>query len=122
MGHPVRIPESSISAALHARSREPFTDVLAALIGALPDPKAMQFFANRYPNKWAQAVAIFAKLAGYHDKMEVKGIIAVNVSMMSDSQLLEKLSENERQMAEISVEKPVVLSSPNHDEAELGAG
>ena len=38
MGHPVRIPESSISASLHARSREPFTDVLEALIGAKPNP------------------------------------------------------------------------------------
>ena len=98
MGHPVRIPESSISAALHARSQKPFTDVLAVLIGALPDPKAMQFFADRYPHKWAQAVAIFAKLAGYHDKIEVKGNIALDISRMSDVELMGRLSEMDERL------------------------
>jgi hypothetical protein len=92
MGHPVRIPESSISAALHARSREPFTNVLVALIGAKPNPKAMKFFADRYLHKWAQAVAIFAKLAGYHDKMEVKGTIALGISGMSGAELMERIT------------------------------
>jgi hypothetical protein len=95
MGHPVRIPESSISAALHARSQKPFTDVLAALIGALPDPKAIKFFANRYPHKWAQAVATFARLAGYHEKIEVKGNIALDFSGMSDVELIERLARLE---------------------------
>ena len=95
MGHPVRIPESSISAALHARSREPFTDVLTALIGARPDPKALKFFAVRYLHKWAQAVAIFARLAGYHEKMEVKGNIALDISGMSDAELMERLAHLE---------------------------
>ena len=84
MGHPVRIPESSISAALHARSREPFTDVLTALIGARPDPKALKFFAVRYPHKWAQAVAIFARLAGYQEKMEVQGNLALDHPRVTD--------------------------------------
>ena len=97
MGHPVRIPESSISAALHARSREPFTDVLTALIGARPDPKALKFFADRYPHKWAQAVAIFARLAGYHEKMEVKGNIALDISGMSDAELMERLARHRMQ-------------------------
>ena len=101
-GHPVRIPESSISAALHARSREPFTDVLTALIGARPDPKALKFFADRYPHKWAQAIAIFAKLAGYHDKMEVEGTIALDIFGMSDAELMERLGEMNEQLAESS--------------------
>ena len=98
MGHPVRIPESSISVALHARSREPFTDVLGALIGVKPDPKALKFFADRYPNKWAQAVATFAELAGYHKKMEVKGNIALDTSGISDAELMERIGEMNEQV------------------------
>ncbi len=98
MGHPVRIPESSISAALHARCQKPFTDVLAAIIGAQPDPKAVKLFADKYPDRWAQTVAIFARLAGYHEKMEVKGNIALNISGMSDAELMVRLGEMSEQL------------------------
>ncbi len=93
MGHPVRISGSEVAAALEARSREPFRDTLVSLLAAEPDPEAIKAFADKYPDRWAQAVAIFAKLGGYHDKLKVDTSIAVNVSRMSDAELLNRSAQ-----------------------------
>ncbi len=38
-------------------------------------------------------MAIFAKLGGYHDKLKVDTSIAVNVSRMSDAELLNRSAQ-----------------------------
>ena len=93
MGHPVRISGTEIAAALEARSREPFRDTLVSLLAAEPDPEAIKTFADRHPDRWAQTVAIFGRLAGYHDKLRVDTSIAVNVSRMSDAELLNRSAQ-----------------------------
>ena len=90
MGHPVRISGAEVAAALEARSREPFSDILASILAAEPDPEAIKTFADKYPDRWAQTVAIFGRLAGYHDKLQVDTSIAVNVLRMSDAELLDR--------------------------------
>jgi hypothetical protein len=55
MGHVVRIDQRAVTTALQARSQRPFTDVLAQLLGADPDPEAISDFAARHPDRWAKA-------------------------------------------------------------------
>ena len=93
MGHRVTIRGDHVAAALEARSREPFTDVLAQFMVAMPDPEAIKAFADKHPDRWAHAVATFGRLAGYHDKLRVDTSVAGAVSRMSDMELMQRLAE-----------------------------
>ena len=115
MGHPVRIPKNMVSSALHARSREPFTDILACIIAAEPDLEAIKAFANRYPNKWAQAVQIFAHLAGYHDKLQVNSDITLGVLQMSDAELMVRLAEAQARLEDLGGENVIPLPPAKRD-------
>ncbi len=93
MGHPVRISGAEVAAALRAYSREPFHDILASLLAAQPDPEAVKEFARKYPDRWAQAVAIFGRLAGFSEKIKVETNITLKVAGMSDAGLLNRLDQ-----------------------------
>lgn len=82
---------------LAAQTRAPFRRVLAELIGARPTPEAIRRFADKYPDRWAQAVSIMGGLAGYE-----RGVVEVNVfniKGLSDADLDRRLAEIERQLA-----------------------
>ena len=66
MGHAVRIDRQAVVAGLEARSRESFLDLLAMLSEAQPTPEALSAFARRCPDRWALAVAAFARLSGVY--------------------------------------------------------
>ena len=90
--------------ALTRHSRVPFRSILADLIGAQPTVEALRAFAARYPDKWAQAVTLFANLSGYE-----KGLIEVNVfnvGNMSDAQLLAEHGRMEASLRELGVAVP----------------
>ena len=106
MGHVVPIRGDHVSAALEARSRKPFVDVLAQFMTAMPDPEAIKAFAERHPDRWAQAVAVFGRLAGFHDKLQVDTSIAVDVSRMSDAELIDQLAEFQVELANQGERKP----------------
>ncbi len=93
MGHPVQISGAEVAAALRAYSREPFHDILASLLAAQPDPEAVKEFARKYPDRWAQAVAIFGRLAGFSEKIKVETNITLKVAGMSDAGLLDRLEQ-----------------------------
>jgi hypothetical protein len=96
MGHAVRIDQRAVTEALRARSRRPFTDVLARLLGAEPDPRTISDFAARHPDRWVRAVALFAGLAGFtRDSVTSDGLA---LSRMSDSELERRLAEAEAQL------------------------
>lgn len=72
-------------------SREPFRDQLADFLANNPTPEAIQQFANRNPDRWAQAVAILARSAGYADtNIEIKAEknIYLQLQGKSDAELL----------------------------------
>jgi hypothetical protein len=76
---------------LGSMSRVPFRKVLAELVGAKPTPEAVRRFADKYPDRWAQAVSIMAGLAGYE-----RGVVELNlfnVRGLADSALLTELQE-----------------------------
>ncbi len=101
---PPQLDGDEIAGAISRLSREPFQEVLTLLLEAKPDREAVHQFAKRYPDRWAQAVAILARLGGFHDKLEVETNITVNLSRLSDMELIQKLSETEDKLAALEAE------------------
>ena len=98
---------SRIRAELETLSRRPFVEELATLLAHPTDPKAMQRWANRSPDRRAQALAILGRLAGYTEKVQVSHSLTVRIQEMSDAELalefvklLPRLREMERELAE----------------------
>lgn len=53
-------------------SREPFIEAEARLLEAMPSVEDIRAFASKYPDRWAQAVAIMLKPVGYREKVDVE--------------------------------------------------
>ncbi|MCI0530291.1 MAG: hypothetical protein L0Y56_22835, partial [Nitrospira sp.] len=68
-------------------SRKPFMDLLALFLGNHPTPKALIDFANKNPDKWSQATAIFSKLSGYNEELNVNLSVMAQVKVLSDMDL-----------------------------------
>lgn len=76
--------------ALLAVDREPFRALLEEMIGGRPSVAAIAEWAEKNPDRWAQAVGIFARLTGY----DFKGTMThehthkhLHLHTMSDSEL-----------------------------------
>lgn len=69
-------------------------------MGAFPSDSALKAWARRSPDRFAQAVAIFARLTGYKDTKRVEHSGLVAIAHMSDSQIEAKLQELEAQVIE----------------------
>ncbi len=82
-------------------SRAPFSNKLARLLSFSPSDEALQAYANKSPDRWAEAVAIFGKLSGVTDKdnADLKFDFAREVQGMS---LFEKEKLLEKYKAELS--------------------
>lgn len=88
-----RAEQERIRSLLFSYSREPFLEVLAEGLGCKPDPESLHRFANRFPDRWAQYIAIMARLFGFTEKLEIANSLTINIQQMSDSQLLEKAQQ-----------------------------
>jgi len=91
--------------ALSRMDRVPFRKVLADLLECAPTPENIRALAEKSPDRWAQALSIVAGLAGF-DRGIGPTINLYNVGNMSDAQLMERLSELDRQRA-LPSEKPI---------------
>jgi hypothetical protein len=96
----IKIGREAIEIALMNMSRQPFRDALATLLGCSPSEDAIKAFAERFPDRWAQAVAIMGRLSGYHEKLQVDTNMLSEIQNLSDSQLMTRLQEVDRQLAE----------------------
>jgi hypothetical protein len=76
---------------LQAYDRRPFLDLVAEWLMCSPDPEEVLKFANKYPDRYAGALRQLAQIAGFSDKKEVDIGINLNIHMLSDSQLEDKL-------------------------------
>ena len=103
---PPQLDGDEIASAISRLSREPFQEVLTHLLEAKPDREAVYQFAKRYPDRWAQAVAILARLGGYNDKLEIDTNITVNLSRLSDVELIQRLSETQEKVDALGAGKP----------------
>lgn len=97
---------------LDDQSRKPFADFLALLLGAHPTEQNILDFANRNPDKWAQAVNTFSKLTGYREEFEVTHNIYSLVMHMSDMDLEHKLREIQSNIGDSYLIDPAEITSP----------
>lgn len=86
------LDRDQIDAHLEALSREPFRDALGKFLQATPDTATLEAWAKQKPDRWAQSLAIVARLSGYTDKLEIEGTIN-NVHTLSDAELLRRAQE-----------------------------
>ncbi len=85
-----KVDQLTTSQRLANMSRSPFMDKLAQALDHGPSDEAITAIANRNPDRYAQYVAIFARLAGYSDKLEVESTVSIN--SMSDAELETELA------------------------------
>lgn len=91
---PPQLDGDKIAAHVANLSREPFRDVLERLLGAEPSAEKVRGFAEKYPDRWAQACAIFGRLGGYHEKAQVSHHhthAMIELTQLSDAELSERL-------------------------------
>ena len=75
-------------------SREPFGDVLEALLQARPSTEQMLKWAASDPMQWANAVKIFSLLNGYTEKTESISVHKhLHMHKLSDAELLQATQE-----------------------------
>lgn len=72
-------------------SRAPFRGVLARILSCAPTEGAIEAQAEKHPDRWAQTLAIVARLAGFNEKLTVDGSILHTINDLSDSQLEQAL-------------------------------
>ena len=92
MSLPAKLSEAEIVAHLNSMSRVPFREGLATLVAAMPSPAELKEWAKKSPDRFAQAIAIFGRLAGYTERTEVFHEIR-DYSKMSDAELLASVQE-----------------------------
>ena len=90
---------------LDRMSREPFKDFLANLLGAAPDAETLKEWAQKSPDRFAQALAIAGRLSGYTEKAEVVNH-HLDYSDMSDSALMEAAAQLEAELRGVPLAKP----------------
>ena len=71
----------------------PMIEQLATLIGCAPSPDAISEWSAHYPDRWANAVSVFAKLSGYTEKREVAIGVTLDLTRLSDSQLEQRIAD-----------------------------
>ena len=81
--------KANVEASIAVLDRLPFEKVLVKFILASPTQKAIKEFAQKYPDRWSQAITMIAKLRGYSERVEhdVTINIRTRLQAMGDAQL-----------------------------------
>ena len=75
-------------AEIAALSRAPFRRILSRYVQAAPALEALAAQAEKFPDRWAQGLAISGRLAGYSEKLEIEGSVDVHhLHHLSDLEL-----------------------------------
>ena len=93
-------------------SRAPFGAALARFMSCEPSPKAIRLAAKRSPDRWVQSLTQLARLAGYHDKLELD-LELTRVADLSDSELDSRIARVLREQSSLTVqshETPCMVS------------
>ena len=90
-----------------ALSRAPFRRVLTRYLQAIPDLEALAAQAERYPDRWAQGLAIAGRLAGYSEKLDVdvSGEL-LHAHTLSDAELEAKIAALTHQLHALPPARP----------------
>lgn len=90
----------ALRARLRQYDRTPFLTLLQQFVEQGPSDEAIQRMAEKWPEKWVQALVQLGRLAGFTEKTEATINVNVAISQMSDSQLADELR---REMAELGI-------------------
>jgi len=96
---------------LQQYDRRPFLDLLAEWLLCSPDPEDIQKFANKYPDRYAGAMRQIAQVAGFTEKKEIDVGVNLNIHLLSDSQLEDKLKNMMSKVIDLTPEPDVELKS-----------
>lgn len=102
-----KISRTQLRAVVDGYSRAPFQDALAEFLSARPTMENITIWAAAHPDRWANAVALFSKMSGYTEKMEIVQDVFHHIADMSDADLLQKLQDLQSNYN--LVNKPVAL-------------
>ena len=80
-----------------------------------PTKAAIRKFANKSPDRYAQAVSIFQKASGYTDKTIHEHNFYAKILTVSDAELIEQNKELEKQLAAKGVNPEVIEHVDNPD-------
>jgi hypothetical protein len=96
--NPVELEDAMIN-----YSREPFRKALMDYLQGNPNVDEIKAFSKRYPDRHAQSCAIFARLAGYSEKVQIdiEKNIHLWIKNASDMELIQKNNELEKELAEM---------------------
>jgi hypothetical protein len=86
-------------------SRDPFRKALADYLQSNPSLDDIKIFSKKHPDRHAQSVAIFARLSGYSEivQVDINNNFHVWVNNASDAELLAKRAELDAQLNAIDV-------------------
>lgn len=113
-----------IEEALSRRSREPFGKILAAFVASAPEAKDLEEYAKKFPDRHAQAAAIWGRLMGYSEKVEHthEHDIWIKIGNMSDvelqlrlDRLLNKVQPNIIEGEIVEEKQKVLIENPPGD-------
>ena len=112
----LRIDPAELHQQIQSLQREPFRQFLATLMECQPTRKAIQAFANKSPDRYAQAVSIFQKASGYTDKTVHEHNFYAKILTVSDAELIEQNKELENQLAAKGINPEVIEHLDNPEE------
>lgn len=90
----------ALRARLRQYDRTPFLTLLQQFVEQGPSDEAIARMAEKWPEKWVQALVQLGRLAGFTEKTEATINVNVAIGQMSDSQLEDELR---REMAQLGI-------------------
>lgn len=95
--------------------RWPMQRLLTGLLTVRYSEEALQQFADRYPDRHAQAVAIMAKQCGYAEAPQVQVSVSVKAHTLSDVELAKAFTELGVRIRELESQRSILaLPSAEH--------
>jgi hypothetical protein len=98
--------------------RRPFRRELARILGCAPTDAAIVKFSRRFPDRWGQLVAIFGRLAGYSERLEVEANLAHQINTLSDAEVIARLEAIELELGKQSRALPGAGASEHIENTE----
>lgn len=113
-----RVTRDDLRARIAAYSIDPLQDILAVFLQCQPDALNIHQWACEHPDRWANAVSVFAKLSGYIEHLAIDVVHRLDPTQLSDAELLQQLVEMRARLGHtpiLELAPPTPESVPNRD-------
>lgn len=101
-----------INAEVSALIRSPFQRIVADYLACAPSPEAIKNFAEKFPDRYAAALAGLAPLAGFQKEINVQSTNIHLVANLADSTLTARLQAAEQRLIELQQQR-LIIEQPN---------